>query len=849
MQPRKGAQANTLLNELLAVPCSADLRCKQTPRMIRYRLDDLGPYQFEKLMQSALKAIVGLGVESWGNRGDWGRDAYTPGSLRFPDPNQMTAGPFIFQAKFVEEANAAGSKPSAALVSSATKEVERILERKKRDTWLDPTHFTFVTNSPVEAKNREKIRAAFSKALPSASIHIWGGDDVCDILDRRSGVARAFPQLLSIRDLDELIKVALNAESRARSETALQLATELVAVFAPTSAYEHAWRVLRKHHFAVLEGPPEVGKSAIAWMIGLTQAAQGWETIVCRTPDVFFQTIESNQPQVFIADDAFGRTEYDPTRTSKWEADLDLVLHRLNPRHWLIWTSRKHILERACERMDAQGKARSFPDPGSVLVDVSELSIEERALILFRHCRSAALEKEAKALVRKNAGEIIEDPEFTPERIRRFVHEGLPAIVAGISSDRITVAQVKSAIKEALRNPTKQMRITFEKLLPAYKWLLVALLEVPDAEDSALIRVKGNVEQLHSLYDAYCPDADHEPFEIIMEHLTEAFVKVRKTDYGGRVVDWIHPSYRDLVIDELIQNADLRNTFLRRVSLEGVKLAVSDTGGRFGKRRLPFIRSAESWDVLEERCLSLISSDAGDREVLEILGNAAAQNTSPEHSSRWVRLLTSVCNAVRGKWDTESRVIGSADLEAFTKARKYSDPELTLPTLLPTWEYLDTQFKESLHRADSDRELDYDAFDNLTAFAHVVEQCAPEFLEQVGFPNKYEAGIASVLYKAQSEASERTYSSDPDELRALAERKDLIAASLERLDELSVSYASGASKLADRLRERSSELEQSAVENEPPEPDYDYERAARSGEAQTRAEVVIFDVAKLFSEL
>lgn len=390
--------------------------------MIRYRLDDLGPYQFEKLMQSALKATVGLGVESWGNRGDWGRDAYASGSLRFPDPNQVSQGSFIFQAKFIEGANAAGAKPSQALVSSARKEIERILERRHKLRWLEPTHFTFVTNSLVESNTREKVRALFNKALPSTSIHIWGGDDVCDVLDRRSGITRAFPQLLSIRDLDELIKVALNTESRARSETALQLATELVPVFAPTSSYERAWKVLRKHHFAVLEGPPEVGKSAIAWMIGLTQAAQGWETIVCRTPDVFFQTIESNRPQVFIADDAFGRTEYDPTRTSKWEADLDLVLHRLNPRHWLIWTSRKHILERACERMDAQGKARSFPDPGSVLVDVTELSIEERALILFRHARSAALEEEAKALVRTYAGEIIEDPEFTPERIRRFVH-------------------------------------------------------------------------------------------------------------------------------------------------------------------------------------------------------------------------------------------------------------------------------------------------------------------------------------------------------------------------------------------------------------------------------------------
>src|SRR5438270_6391375 len=154
--------------------------------------------------------------------------------------------------------------------------------------------------------------------MPSSVIHVWGGDDVCDILDRRSAIARAFPQLLSIRDLEALITSALTKTSRERSEAALQMATELVPVFAPTSALEEAWHVLRKHHFVVLEGPPEVGKSAIAWMIGLTQAAQGWETVVCNTPTVFFEMLDSNKSQVFIADDAFGRTEYDPTRTSRW---------------------------------------------------------------------------------------------------------------------------------------------------------------------------------------------------------------------------------------------------------------------------------------------------------------------------------------------------------------------------------------------------------------------------------------------------------------------------------------------------------------------------------------------------
>lgn len=45
--------------------------------MIRYRLDDLGWYQFEWLIQALLKSHCGLAVEDWSaNGGDFGKDAF-----------------------------------------------------------------------------------------------------------------------------------------------------------------------------------------------------------------------------------------------------------------------------------------------------------------------------------------------------------------------------------------------------------------------------------------------------------------------------------------------------------------------------------------------------------------------------------------------------------------------------------------------------------------------------------------------------------------------------------------------------------------------------------------------------
>jgi len=49
--------------------------------MLRYKLDDLGWFQFEWLIQSLLKAELGIGIESWGRHSDRGRDAWCDGQL------------------------------------------------------------------------------------------------------------------------------------------------------------------------------------------------------------------------------------------------------------------------------------------------------------------------------------------------------------------------------------------------------------------------------------------------------------------------------------------------------------------------------------------------------------------------------------------------------------------------------------------------------------------------------------------------------------------------------------------------------------------------------------------------
>ena len=97
--------------------------------VLRYRLDDLGWFQFEWLCQSLLKLKFGIAIESWGGHSDLGREAYYDGPLVFDSAGKSVPGPHVFQAKFVQEANAAGARPFLALTKAISSECNALQTR------------------------------------------------------------------------------------------------------------------------------------------------------------------------------------------------------------------------------------------------------------------------------------------------------------------------------------------------------------------------------------------------------------------------------------------------------------------------------------------------------------------------------------------------------------------------------------------------------------------------------------------------------------------------------------------------------------------------------------------------
>src|SRR5713101_5556303 len=69
---------------------------------LKYRISNVGWYNFELLVQSLLKVIIGPGVTSFGGSKDQGRDAQFAGPANcaslpwsFDPPNDVTPGPMI----------------------------------------------------------------------------------------------------------------------------------------------------------------------------------------------------------------------------------------------------------------------------------------------------------------------------------------------------------------------------------------------------------------------------------------------------------------------------------------------------------------------------------------------------------------------------------------------------------------------------------------------------------------------------------------------------------------------------------------------------------------------------------
>lgn len=775
---------------------------------ISYNLDSLGWLQFESLIQLLLKAELGIGLELWGGSADHGKDAFCAHELNFPNRHSTNPGPFVFQVKFIAGANATESRFDSALISAVNKEGALITNRVEAGRWVFPKQYVLITNAPLSAAHRQLVSDSLSPVVGGCSITTQGASDVCALLDLHIAVARSFPQILSLRNLFEILDQVVKNEIVQRTDGVLREAEALSSVFVPTKAFDEAWDVLEKHHFVVLEGPPEMGKTAIGWMIAAVMLAQRWQAVDCDKPEDFFAAYANDRDQIFIADDAFGTTEYDVTRGSEWGRQLHKVLPKLDKRHWLVWTSRMHILQQALQEMSLQGTAAKFPDHREVLVKANRLEANERALMLYRHARAASLSDSAKSIVRKHAKGIVDNQHFTPERIRRFVSEALPALQLQMANGDLDEDTLKSSVAEAIENPTERMRKSYRRLGDEERSVLVAML---DCERSPTI---DEVEQARARFQE-----PRRPIQEEMDLLKEGFLQESAPNASGlwkrtqvtAGVDWIHPSYRDLVIEELERDAAASERFLENCSWTGLQLTLSIAGGEKGQRRYPLMSNDKSWLILENRLNSLLNETTSDYRIREILRalRASLDGTGgmDEVRSKIARIIKSCCDTLRTRLDNQQVNLSAQMLKEYYDLTMTIAPPPPMPNTYPLWRTVQAEFEAILQNSEKEV-IDENKVSKWTGVIQITLEADRRMLLQDGFPEKYNKLVQRLCEIVRMDAQGTAFDGDDDKMSSEADRFTEISSSLDELitcfpdleDELrSVSY--DAYRRADRLRE------------------------------------------------
>jgi hypothetical protein len=560
--------------------------------------------------------------------------------------------------------------------------------------------------------------------LIGADAGYHGPHELSALIDKEPLVRRRVPSVLGVRNIDELI----TPELVSRSTADVAAARSLAPVFVPTRAHARALATLERHRFAVLSGPPEMGKTASARMIGLALMTEGWELHECLRPEDLWERFTRDRAQVFIADDAFGSTEYHPEAAERWALELDRVLRAMDERHWLIWTSRPAPLKAALRRVHREHGVERWPQPAEVHIAADDLDIEEKALILFRHAKSADLSDRAREIVRRHGLRIVSHPHFTPERIRRFVSGRLRDIPA------LDDNALAAAIEEEIREPTAAMAASLHALGLEHRALLLALVDVPPGPVPE--------RELAAAARRHAGGGMPRPPGELVDRLSDHFLRI----VPPASVTWVHPSWRDLVIDDLAADATARRQFLANSSINGLLLALSTGGGVFGERAFPLLIDDTDWDSLADR-LSRLSPTLSDEERARFLSSLeAALGADPdEHTLRELHALAAeTLELLCRRWDDGKERIEPRLLEAWVDvAVKLPEPP-ALPHVAPTWSELLPDVPP-----DMDTPSELNAFDDWLRLGALLRSYTPALAAELGFPNAHVTLLQDFIGRAR----------------------------------------------------------------------------------------------------
>lgn len=410
------------------------MRCAHGP-WSDLALHTIGWRAFQDLCSQVCEVVLGRPVEIFREAQDGGQDAV----FLIPSPsNEQFIG--TVQCKHTSDA---GKALKVGDLSTEIGNVEELVNAGQADTYVFMTNMS--VDAPVGAAMRAKLRE-----LGVRRPHILGRQYIVRVIRSSTRLRALVPQVYGLGDLTSIVDERLSEQSRALLDSWIPK----LRTYVPTRAHRDAVNAISEHGVVLLLGNPASGKSAIGAIVSTIASENPDNTVLALTsPRDFEAGWNPNDPgRFFWIDDAFGSNVLRDDYVQDWTSAFSKLRAAIKHGNRFLLTSRKHIYEAARRRLGQRNLAQ-FAD-GSAVVDVGDLTFEEKAQILYNHINFGEQSQSWRSSVKPHLEAVAAVDDFLPGIAERL---GDPNFTKGL-------APRESSLVRFMEEPTEHLVDTVSAL-------------------------------------------------------------------------------------------------------------------------------------------------------------------------------------------------------------------------------------------------------------------------------------------------------------------------------------------------------------------------------------------------
>lgn len=513
-----------------------------------YDLYKLGWHSFQQLCLTISREILGQTVESFLDTNDGGRDGAFTG-IWDQYGSESIEGQFVIQCKFTSRK---GYNLHVSDLSDEFEKAEHLVTQGLCDGYV------LITNAGLSGTQAERIEARY-KSSGVKHVLLLGSTWMHDQIKENKKLRMLVPRVYGLGDLSQILDERAYSQARALLDSMREDLSKIVI----TQTYRQAANALDKHGFVLLIGEPAAGKTTIASLLAMS-AIDLWQASPLKLDDPG-KVVEHWNPdepsQLFWVDDAFGVTQYESHLVFRWNHTLMQIKAMIKKGARIVMTSRDYIYNHA--RRELKDSAFPLLRESQVVIDVHDLSIEEKQQILYNHLKMGEQPRSFRTKVKPFLEEVSAHARFIPETARRLAD---PIFTKGLNISSASLARYvnrqESFLQELIQGLDRDSKAGLALIYMRHDGL-ESPIQLEESETLAIERLGsslgGCIASLGSLRGS-------------LVQLTYAS--------GDALWRFKHPTIGDAYAALLSENPELLGIFVQGSSIE--KLIVQVTCGDVG---------------------------------------------------------------------------------------------------------------------------------------------------------------------------------------------------------------------------------------------------------------------------